>query len=150
MSHTAHLFGQGLPEKKQRAARAALPNRPSQLPQRPARPPPSDRSALIRATLHLVNREFEALADDFIELGLLPPGSNRDEIVPALTVAGRAGAGREGERAGVEEIALIRGLGPYDQHPCAAPALLPSQKVVFWQAWRAAEPRILVPRRSSA
>jgi len=41
--------------------------------------------ALIRATLHLVNREYEALADDFISLGMLPPGSDRSEIIPALT-----------------------------------------------------------------
>eukprot|EP00210_Caulerpa_lentillifera_P001091 g1052.t1 len=41
--------------------------------------------ALIRATLHLVNREFEALAEDFISLGMLPPGSNRSKIIPALT-----------------------------------------------------------------
>lgn len=26
----------------------------------------------MRATLHLVNREFEALADDFVTLGMLP------------------------------------------------------------------------------
>mmetsp|Transcript_17319 Transcript_17319/g.30923 ORF Transcript_17319/g.30923 Transcript_17319/m.30923 type:complete len:842 (-) Transcript_17319:136-2661(-) len=43
------------------------------------------RRGLIRATLHLVNREYIALADDFVMLGLLPPDSNRDEIVPALT-----------------------------------------------------------------
>lgn len=41
--------------------------------------------SLIQATLHLVNREFEALADDFINLGLLPEGSDKDVIVPALT-----------------------------------------------------------------
>lgn len=40
---------------------------------------------LIQATLHLVNREYAALADDFITLGLLPPGSDRAVIVPALT-----------------------------------------------------------------
>jgi len=40
---------------------------------------------LIRATLHLVNREFASLADDFMTLGLLPPGSDKDTIVPALT-----------------------------------------------------------------
>lgn len=40
---------------------------------------------LIQATLHLVNREYAALADDFITLGLLPPGSDRAAIVPALT-----------------------------------------------------------------
>ena len=40
---------------------------------------------LIRATLHLVNREFGSLADDFMTLGLLPPGSDKNTIVPALT-----------------------------------------------------------------
>ena len=40
---------------------------------------------LIQATLHLVNREFDALADDFVVLGLLPPGSDKAEIAPALT-----------------------------------------------------------------
>ena len=40
---------------------------------------------LIQATLHLVNREFDALADDFVVLGLLPPGSDKALIAPALT-----------------------------------------------------------------
>ena len=44
-------------------------------------------SGLIRATLHMVNREFGELAADFISLGLLPPGADRDAIVPALTSA---------------------------------------------------------------
>ncbi|KAK9810297.1 hypothetical protein WJX72_008275 [[Myrmecia] bisecta] len=43
------------------------------------------RRGLIRATLHMVNREFGYLADDFMTLGLLPPGSDKTEIVPALT-----------------------------------------------------------------
>ena len=43
------------------------------------------RRGLIQATLHLVNREYEALADDFITLGMLPENSNKEEIVPALT-----------------------------------------------------------------
>ena len=43
------------------------------------------RRGLIQATLHLVNREFDALADDFVVLGLLPPGSDKAKIVPALT-----------------------------------------------------------------
>ena len=33
----------------------------------------------------MVNREFDALADDFVVLGLLPPGSDKTEIAPALT-----------------------------------------------------------------
>ena len=32
-----------------------------------------------------MNREFASLADDFMTLGLLPPGSDKDTIVPALT-----------------------------------------------------------------
>ena len=40
---------------------------------------------LIQATLHLVNREFDALADDFVVLGLLPAGSDKTKITPALT-----------------------------------------------------------------
>jgi len=43
------------------------------------------RTALIRATLHLVNREYSALGDDFTALGLLPRGADRASIVPALT-----------------------------------------------------------------
>ncbi|GMH40522.1 hypothetical protein BSKO_08426 [Bryopsis sp. KO-2023] len=43
------------------------------------------RQALVRATLHLVNREFEALSEDFVTLGFLPPGSEKEQIVPALT-----------------------------------------------------------------
>lgn len=46
---------------------------------------PNIRRGLIRATLHLTNREYAALADDFITLGFLPSGSNKAEIVPALT-----------------------------------------------------------------
>ncbi|KAK9810801.1 hypothetical protein WJX73_008900 [Symbiochloris irregularis] len=46
---------------------------------------PNIRRSLITATLHLVNREFGELADDFVQLGLLPPGSDREAIVPALT-----------------------------------------------------------------
>ena len=43
------------------------------------------RQGLIRATLHLVNREYQALAEDFITLGMLPEDSDRAQIVPALT-----------------------------------------------------------------
>ena len=46
---------------------------------------PPVRQALIRATLHLVNREFERLAEDFVALGLLPRGADMDEVIPALT-----------------------------------------------------------------
>lgn len=48
-----------------------------------------------------MNREFEALADDFIELGLLPEGSNREEIVPALT-----GVFEEALKGGVSNLSF--------------------------------------------
>ncbi|KAG1672433.1 hypothetical protein FOA52_013219 [Chlamydomonas sp. UWO 241] len=43
------------------------------------------RQALVRATLHLVNKEFSYLAEDIVALGFLPGGSDRSAIVPALT-----------------------------------------------------------------
>ena len=43
------------------------------------------RTALVTATLHLVNREYAALARDMVTLGFLPPGSDMGAIVPALT-----------------------------------------------------------------
>jgi predicted unusual protein kinase regulating ubiquinone biosynthesis (AarF/ABC1/UbiB family) len=46
---------------------------------------PSVRQGLIRATLHLVNREYELLAEDFVTLGFLPRGSDMDAVIPALT-----------------------------------------------------------------
>jgi hypothetical protein len=50
----------------------------------------------LRATLHLVNRDYEKLADDFVALGFLPPGSDRTKVIPALT--------------GVFQVALSQGV----------------------------------------
>eukprot|EP00798_Chlamydomonas_sp_ICE-L_P014464 gene14464-20478_t len=55
------------------------------------------RQGLVRATLHLVNKEYESLADDFITLGFLPPDSDKSRIIPALT--------------GVFQAALSGGVG---------------------------------------
>lgn len=43
------------------------------------------REALIEASVHLVNREFDALAEDFVHLGLLPPDQNTPTVATALT-----------------------------------------------------------------
>lgn len=45
------------------------------------------RQALVTSTLHLVNREYAALADDFVNLGLLPAGADKSKVAPALTGA---------------------------------------------------------------
>lgn len=59
------------------------------------------RQGLMRATLHLVNREYASLADDFITLGLLPEGSIRSEIIPALT-----GVFQEALKEGVSNLSF--------------------------------------------
>ncbi|XP_058188860.1 uncharacterized aarF domain-containing protein kinase At1g71810, chloroplastic isoform X1 [Rhododendron vialii] len=43
------------------------------------------RDGLIEACLHLVNRDFDALAKDFVTLGLLPPTADKDAVTKALT-----------------------------------------------------------------
>lgn len=47
------------------------------------------RLGLIRATLHLVNQEFDLLADDYVSLGLLPKDTefSQTDIIAALTGA---------------------------------------------------------------
>ncbi|XP_010261107.1 PREDICTED: uncharacterized aarF domain-containing protein kinase At1g71810, chloroplastic isoform X2 [Nelumbo nucifera] len=43
------------------------------------------RDGFIEACLHLVNRDFDALAKDFVTLGLLPPTAQKDAVTKALT-----------------------------------------------------------------
>jgi predicted unusual protein kinase regulating ubiquinone biosynthesis (AarF/ABC1/UbiB family) len=44
----------------------------------------SDRLTLTGAVVHLINRDFKALAQDFVDLGFLNPSTNLEPIVPAL------------------------------------------------------------------
>jgi len=39
--------------------------------------PRADREAMVSATIHLANRDWDALVDDFIALGFLPQSSDR-------------------------------------------------------------------------
>lgn len=43
------------------------------------------RDGFIEACLHLVNRDFDSLAKDFVTLGLLPPTADKDAVTKALT-----------------------------------------------------------------
>ncbi|XP_047981980.1 uncharacterized aarF domain-containing protein kinase At1g71810, chloroplastic isoform X2 [Salvia hispanica] len=43
------------------------------------------RDGFIEACLHLVNRDYDALAVDFVTLGLLPPTADKEEVTKALT-----------------------------------------------------------------
>ncbi|KAL8131592.1 hypothetical protein AgCh_007505 [Apium graveolens] len=43
------------------------------------------RDGFIEACLHLINRDYDELAKDFVTLGLVPPGSDKDAVSEALT-----------------------------------------------------------------
>ncbi|KAF9603979.1 hypothetical protein IFM89_039333 [Coptis chinensis] len=43
------------------------------------------RDGFIEACIHLINRDFDALAEDFVTLGLLPPTVQKDAATKALT-----------------------------------------------------------------
>jgi predicted unusual protein kinase regulating ubiquinone biosynthesis (AarF/ABC1/UbiB family) len=45
---------------------------------------PQQRYGLINAIVHLVNRDFEGLANDYVELGFLTPETDLSPIIPAL------------------------------------------------------------------
>jgi predicted unusual protein kinase regulating ubiquinone biosynthesis (AarF/ABC1/UbiB family) len=45
---------------------------------------PEQRFGLIEAIIHLVNRDFEALSEDYVRLGFLKAGTNLEGITPAL------------------------------------------------------------------
>lgn len=45
---------------------------------------PYQRYGLIEAVVHLVNRDFEGLANDYVKLEFLTPDTNLEPIVPAL------------------------------------------------------------------
>lgn len=46
--------------------------------------PASDREAMVSATIHLGNRDWNALITDFIALGFLPANSDRGLIIPVM------------------------------------------------------------------
>ena len=45
---------------------------------------PYQRYGLIEAVVHLVNRDFDSLAEDYVKLDFLTPDVNLQPIVPAL------------------------------------------------------------------
>mmetsp|Transcript_6338 Transcript_6338/g.15184 ORF Transcript_6338/g.15184 Transcript_6338/m.15184 type:complete len:662 (+) Transcript_6338:167-2152(+) len=46
--------------------------------------PSKDREAMVSATIHLANRDWDALVDDFIALEFLPRDSDRARIIPVM------------------------------------------------------------------
>ncbi len=43
---------------------------------------------MVAATIHLANRDWSALIDDFIALGFLPVNSDRAKIIPVMDRVG--------------------------------------------------------------
>jgi len=48
---------------------------------------PVDRDNMISAVIHLANKDYAALVDDFIKLKILPPDSNRQASIPLMDKA---------------------------------------------------------------
>lgn len=46
--------------------------------------PPADREAMVSATIHLANRDWPALIDDFVALEFLPADCDRGVIIPVM------------------------------------------------------------------
>ncbi|XP_027092491.1 uncharacterized aarF domain-containing protein kinase At1g71810, chloroplastic-like [Coffea arabica] len=64
------------------------------------------RDGFIEACLHLVNRDYDALAKDFVTLGLLPPTADKEAVTVALT-----GVFRDAVAKGVRNISFGDLLG---------------------------------------
>jgi predicted unusual protein kinase regulating ubiquinone biosynthesis (AarF/ABC1/UbiB family) len=46
--------------------------------------PTPDREAMVSATIHLANKDWDALIDDFVALGFLPTKADRALIIPVM------------------------------------------------------------------
>ncbi|CAA0842041.1 Uncharacterized aarF domain-containing protein kinase - chloroplastic [Striga hermonthica] len=64
------------------------------------------RDGFIEACLHLVNRDYDSLAKDFVTLGFLPPSADKDAVTEALT-----GVFRNAVSKGVRNISFEDLLG---------------------------------------
>lgn len=64
------------------------------------------RDGFIEACLHLVNRDFDALAKDFVTLGLIPPTADKEAVTKALT-----GVFQDAVAKGVQNISFGDLLG---------------------------------------
>ncbi|KAI3459985.1 hypothetical protein Pfo_016648 [Paulownia fortunei] len=64
------------------------------------------RDGFIEACLHLVNRDYDALAKDFVTLGLLPPTADKEAVTKALT-----GVFRDAVSKGIRNISFGDLLG---------------------------------------
>jgi hypothetical protein len=97
----------------------------------PKQVPEEDREAMISATIHLGNRDWDALITDFVALGFLPENSDRRRIIPVMdTVLSPylRGGGAKALNFQASSASLL-------QHPAAPHAMSSSTPCSFpWNA----------------
>ncbi|KAH0433327.1 hypothetical protein IEQ34_027054 [Dendrobium chrysotoxum] len=71
------------------------------------------RDGFIQACLHLVNRDFDSLAKDFVTLGLLPPTAQKDEVTKALTDVFEDAVNKGVRNISFEDLSANLGLTMY-------------------------------------
>ncbi|PWA89821.1 protein kinase superfamily protein [Artemisia annua] len=69
------------------------------------------RDGFIEACIHLINRDYDSLAKDFVTLGLLPSTADKDEVTKALTAFFRVGVFQNAVAKGVQNISFGDLLG---------------------------------------
>ncbi len=82
---------------------------------------PYQRYGLIEAIVHLVNRDFEGLAHDYVNLGFLTPDTDLTPIVPALSIVFNEALGASVAEINIKSITDKLSALMYD-YPFQVPA----------------------------
>lgn len=82
---------------------------------------PYQRYGLIEAIVHLVNRDFEGLARDYVNLGFLTPDTDLTPIVPALSIVFNEALGASVAEINIKSITDKLSALMYD-YPFQVPA----------------------------
>jgi len=69
-----------------------------------------DRDSFVSAVIHLANKDFASLVDDFIKLQILPPQSDRAAIIPLMNKALSPYLSGGGARKYEEELKKLYGM----------------------------------------
>lgn len=69
-----------------------------------------DRDNMISAVIHLANKDYASLVDDFIHLGILPVNSDRAAIIPLMDKALSPYVKGGGAKKYEEELKKIYGM----------------------------------------
>ena len=92
----------------------------------------TDRDNMISAVIHLANKNYAALVDDFIKLKILPADSNRATIIPlmdkALTPYVKGGGAKKYEA----ELMKLYGMDDTMQSKVGSnPSIVPNRRKLY-------------------